>query len=104
MNRHYLLLSAVLTGSFLAADAQAAFVSSDTYADAVIHSSDKDINAPKSVRQRIAANETRRNHRFSDFAKDYADFKNRLSKEYNFDYSIDVSYLSLIHISEPTRP
>ena len=93
MNRHYLLLSAVLTGSFLAADAQAAFVSSDTYADAVIHSSDKDINAPKSVRQRIAANETRRNHRFSDFAKDYADFKNRLSKEYNFDYSIDVSYM-----------
>ena len=86
MNRHYLLLSAVLTGSFLVADAQAAFVSSDTYADAVIHSSDKDINAPKSVRQRIAANETRRNHRFSDFAKDYADFKNRLSKEYNFDY------------------
>ena len=93
MNRHYLFLSAVLTGSFLAADAQAAFVSSDTYADAVIHSSDKDINAPKSVRQRIAANETRRNHRFSDFAKDYADFKNRLSKEYNFDYSIDVSYM-----------
>ena len=53
MNRHYLLLSAVLTGSFLVADAQAAFVSSDTYADAVIHSSDKEINAPTIVFQTL---------------------------------------------------
>ena len=94
MNRHYFLLSAVLAGSFLVADAQAAPVSSDVSDNTEISSVDNNnIKAPKSVRQRIAANEMRRNHGFSDFAKDYAEFKNRLSKEYNFDYSIDVTYM-----------
>lgn len=51
------------------------------------------INAPKSSTQRIAANQQRRNHDFTDFGQDYTDFKNKLNKEYNFDYSVDISYM-----------
>lgn len=57
-------------------------------------SKDKTINQPKNVQQRIATNQTRRNHIFSDIGRDYTAFKNRLSKEYGFDYSVDVSYLA----------
>lgn len=47
----------------------------------------------RSARQRVAANEVRRNHTFSDFLDDYADFKNKLSKNYGIDYAVDVSYM-----------
>lgn len=57
-------------------------------------SDDKKINQPKNVQQRIATNQTRRNHIFSDIGQSYTDFKNRLSKDYGFDYSVDVSYLA----------
>lgn len=48
-----------------------------------------DVFATKSVQQRIAANEELR----KKFADDYTDFKDYLSKEYNFDYSVDMTYL-----------
>lgn len=50
-------------------------------------------NQPKSAKQRQAAGQIRRNHDFTDLGKDYTDFKNYLSKEYGFDYSVDVSYM-----------
>lgn len=48
-----------------------------------------DVFATKSLQQRIAANEELR----KKFADDYTDFKDYLSKEYNFDYSVDMTYL-----------
>lgn len=56
-------------------------------------SQEKALNQPKSVQQRMAANHVRRNHDFTDFGQDYTDFKNYLSKEYGFEYSVDVSYM-----------
>ena len=54
----------------------------------------KNLHRSKSAQQRVAANQHRRNHSFTDFGQAYTDFKNRLNKEYNFDYSVDVSYMA----------
>ena len=51
-------------------------------------------NGPRSAKQRAAANHERRNHSFSDFGQEYTNFKNWLSTEHGFDYSMDVSYLA----------
>ena len=53
----------------------------------------KAATAPKSSTQRTAAGNIRRNHEFSDFGKEYSDFKNYLSNKYGFEYGIDVSYM-----------
>lgn len=47
----------------------------------------------KSGKQRVAANQVRRNHSFSDLGQAYTDFKNKLHKEYNLDYAVDISYM-----------
>lgn len=52
-----------------------------------------EINKSKSAKERIASNRVRRNHTFSDFGQAYTDFKNRLNKDYGFDYSVDISYM-----------
>lgn len=53
----------------------------------------KTIKQPKSAKQRIAAGIERRNHNFSDFAQDYTDFKNKLSKDYGLNFGVDVSFM-----------
>lgn len=53
----------------------------------------KAASAPKSSVQRVAAGTIRRNHDFSDFGREYSDFKNYLTDKYGFDYGIDVSYM-----------
>ncbi len=55
--------------------------------------SQSQIKSAKSSKQRIAANQERRNHSFTDFGQEYTDFKNMLQKDYNIDYSVDVSYM-----------
>ena len=48
----------------------------------------KDSNVDKKTRsaqQRVAANQIRRNHLFSDLGQSYTDFKNKLNKDYGFD-------------------
>lgn len=47
----------------------------------------------RSAQQRIAANQIRRNHLFSDLGQSYTDFKNKLNKDYGFDYAVDVSFM-----------
>ncbi len=47
----------------------------------------------KGSTQRISSSQQRRNHNFTDFGQEYTDFKNKLQKEYNFDYSVDISYM-----------
>ena len=54
----------------------------------------RDTHRPKSAKQRATAGKIRRNHSFSDLGQDYTDFKNKLSKKYGFDYSIDISYMA----------
>lgn len=51
------------------------------------------ISYPKSVKQRIASDRVRRNNPFTTLGNDYSEFKNKLSKKYNFDYSVDISYM-----------
>ena len=53
----------------------------------------KNAKSSKSSTQRVAAAKIRHNHDIKDFAKEYSDFKNMLSKKYGFDYGIDVSYM-----------
>lgn len=56
----------------------------------------KDSNVDKKTRsaqQRVAANQIRRNHLFSDLGQSYTDFKNKLNKDYGFDYAVDVSFM-----------
>lgn len=55
--------------------------------------SQSQIKSAKSSKQRIAANQERRNHSFTNFGQEYTDFKNMLQKDYNIDYSVDVSYM-----------
>lgn len=47
----------------------------------------------KSGKQRIESNKIRRNNPFTHFGQTYTDFKNMLSRRYNLDYSVDVSYM-----------
>ena len=47
----------------------------------------------RSAQQRVAANQIRRNHLFSDLGQSYTDFKNKLNKDYGFDYAVDVSFM-----------
>lgn len=99
MNRNYLLLTALSASGFLMniGESSAQVVPASTmalYEDASSHSSqDKSLNQAKSVKQRISANKQRRNHRFTNLGDDYTNFKNWLSKEYDIDYSVDVSYM-----------
>ncbi len=76
---------------FSAANVQAsvAEVSSDTKTSAATN-----VHRPKSAKQRAAAGHIRRNHDFTDLGQEYTDFKNRLSKDYGFDYSVDISYMA----------
>lgn len=47
----------------------------------------------KSAKQRVAANQERRNQTFTNFGDEYTDFKNMLNKEYGIDYALDISYM-----------
>lgn len=47
----------------------------------------------KASNNRIKENQKRRNLDFTDLGNEYSEFKNKLSKDYNFDYSIDFSYM-----------
>lgn len=49
--------------------------------------------ANRSAVQRADVAEKRHNLTFSAIGDDYADFKNRLNKEYGFSYAVDVSYM-----------
>lgn len=51
------------------------------------------VKKTKSAKQRVAANQVRRNHTFTDLGDEYTDFKNMLSKKYGIDYSLDISYM-----------
>lgn len=50
-------------------------------------------NLPRGAQQRVSASQYRRNLTFSELGNEYSDFKDYLSKEYGFDYAIDVSYM-----------
>lgn len=89
-----LLFTTVAVGVMAAGNIAAnASVASDTTQGSSYNPNAEHLKKPKSAKQRVAANVERRNHSFSDFLDDYADFKNRLNKDYNFDYSIDVTYM-----------
>lgn len=47
----------------------------------------------RSAAQRVADSVKRRNLLFSEVGQDYNEFKNYLSQKYNFDYSVDISFL-----------
>lgn len=47
----------------------------------------------KSAKQRTAAGQERRNIKSKTFLEEYSDFKDRLSKDYGFDFGVDVSYM-----------
>lgn len=51
------------------------------------------LNKAKSAKERVAAGEIRRNHDFSNLGEDYTSFKNRMSKEYGFNFGMDVSVM-----------
>ena len=89
-----LLVSALALSFCLNAEKVSAQESDVSAAGASLTEVQKNINNAKSSKQRIAASQHRRNLTFSDFGKEYSDFKNRLNKEYNFDYSVDVSYMA----------
>ena len=65
----------------------------ETHAQLNSQVSQDQIKAAKSSKQRIAANQERRNHDFTDFGQEYTDFKNMLQNKYNLDYSVDISYM-----------
>lgn len=95
MNRQLLLTAFTACGLIITAADASAQTATDNYTTTPMPVvQDKTTIQPKSAQQRVAVNQTRRNHSFSDFGKDYSDFKNWLSKEYGFDYSVDVSYLA----------
>ncbi len=74
----------------------AAFLFPERAGAAVLESSSEEplsVKSASSGEQRIAASYKRRNHRFSDFAQEYTEFKNRLDKNYGLDYSVDVTYM-----------
>lgn len=51
------------------------------------------VKKARSAKQRVAANNERRNLEFSDFGDEYSEFKNWLSKEYGLNYAVDISYM-----------
>ena len=69
--------------------AAAETVSSSTTATEVQNT----VKKSRSAQERVASNQIRRNHEFTDFGQEYTDFKNKLNKDYGFDYSLDVSYM-----------
>lgn len=77
-----LLLSAIILGGSLG-----------MLSEAVAQESPSLVKKAKSAKQRVAANQERRNMDFSDFGNEYSEFKNWLSKEYGFDYALDISYM-----------
>ena len=95
-HQYYLLPASVLAllislnAETIAAQDASSFLSDS----ASFRETQKNLNSARSSQQRIAANRQRRNHRFTDFGQVYTDFKNRLNKEYNLDYSVDVSYMA----------
>ncbi len=48
---------------------------------------------PQGAERRVEEASRRRNFTFSTFGDDYTAFKNYLSKEYGFDYAVDISYM-----------
>lgn len=62
-------------------------------ADAQEVSSVQHLKKAKGSKQRIAANQERRNFEFSNLGDEYTDFKNMLNKNYGIDYSVDISYM-----------
>ncbi len=91
MKRQTIILSAALLGlsGLAAVPAQAQYAANST-----TEMKAQDVHKQtKSAKQRVAANKIQRNHLFTDLGNDYTAFKNRLSKDYNFDYAIDISYM-----------
>lgn len=69
------------------------FISLPSLLYAAQNPDDSNVKSAKSAKQRIAANQQRRNFEFSDLGNDYSDFKNMLNNRYGIDYSIDISYM-----------
>lgn len=78
MKMRYCLLIGSVLGSLLAGTADVRADSGDL---------------PQGAQKRVDDAYRRRNFTFSDFGRDYGEFKNYLNREYGFDYSFDVSYM-----------
>lgn len=96
MKKHDILLFGTIVGvavSVLASSVGASMVTEDAAVPTAADSADY-IKKNRTAKQRVAANKVRRNKSFSDIGQDYTDFKNYLSKKYNIDYSVDVTYMA----------
>lgn len=91
---HYLISALTIIFCLTGGNAMAQNNTSTTLNSASRQEIQKNLHRSKSAQQRVAANQHRRNHSFTDFGQAYTDFKNWLNKEYNFDYSVDVSYMA----------
>ena len=69
------------------------FISLPSLLYAAQNPDDSNVKSAKSAKQRIAANQQRRNFEFSDLGNGYSDFKNMLNNRYGIDYSVDISYM-----------
>ena len=69
------------------------FFASSVFAQTNNVSEQSGASSARGAKLRAEAGKIRRNHTFSDFGKEYTDFKNTLSEKYGFDYSLDISYM-----------
>lgn len=69
------------------------FFASSVFAQTNNVSEQSGTSSSRGAKLRAEAGKIRRNHTFSDFGKEYTDFKNTLSEKYGFDYSLDISYM-----------
>lgn len=90
----YILASALSCLLMTTSEMALASVVSGVDVDSATQSDNSQLYKAKSAKQRAAASQKRRSHTFSDLGQEYSDFKDKLSKEYGFDYSVDISYMA----------
>ncbi len=83
MNRKFLLVNTALVCGLVFS----------TFTSANAQESVLDHEKTRSAKQRVAAAQVRRNYDFTDFGKEYSDFKDYLQNNYGVGYSVDVSFM-----------
>ena len=83
MNRKFLLINTALVCGMMF------FVSTPTNAQESVQDHEK----TRSAKQRVAAAQVRRNYDFTDFGKEYSNFKDYLQNNYGVGYSVDISFM-----------
>ena len=93
MKKHNILLFGTIVGAavIFASSAGASLIPENGAVSSVGENNDY-LKKNRTAKQRTTADKVRRNKSFSDVGQEYTDFKNFLSKKYNLDYSVAVSY------------